>query len=141
MLQPFYLQPLKILKENSHCSVNNKTTLENCPHSKKKKNTANISSNENEARLLHLCSEQNIQIHIQLIEEIDVALNRMDQRKTNNSRVEKEQNKTRKRELMLKFEKGSNQIEKHIAIQGNNRAPDVIAQEVMEKLLALREIK
>ena len=92
------------------------------------------SAASNEDELLRQLKADNIQVHIYIKESIATVLNRMDNRATNNSRVEKLNSIDEKQELLVKYERAAESIKKPIVVCGNGRSVNEIVEDIWNKL-------
>lgn len=93
-----------------------------------------VSGRENELELKKLVKTDFQQAHIYLKESMDTALERMEARKTNNSRVEKELTLQGKYDLLKMFQEECDGIDSQIVIIGGGRMPVDLAKEIYKKL-------
>ena len=94
-----------------------------------------VSGKENEENLLKAMGLTQKPIHIYIVEPIDTVIIRMQQRTTNNSRVEKLEGYDEKEMLLNKYFVGCESLNKQIEIHGNKRKPEYIADEVYKELI------
>lgn len=94
-----------------------------------------VSVKENENAIIDLIDKNIIQIHVYLVVEMKIALERMDKRATNDSRVEKEHNKEKQLAFLQKFEDVCNSYDKDIVINVGDKSVEEIANEVLSKLI------
>lgn len=93
-----------------------------------------VKSAHNESALLELSGNGPRRVRIYLREDPDVVLKRLEKRKTNDSRVEKESDPARRRKLLEKFCSACDGIEPDIVIDGSDESPSAVARKVLETL-------
>lgn len=93
-----------------------------------------LSGCENERRLKDLLAAKPKQIHVYIKAAPAAAMERMDKRKTNNSRVEKEASVEGKLRLLNRYEAACDSIEQQIVVDANERTAQAVAEDVLTAL-------
>ena len=89
-----------------------------------------ISSSYNEEVLSSFVNKNNRIIHVYVVESIDTVLKRMEQRDSNNSRVEKLKNLDDKIEFLERFSRECEKVERQIVVWGKEREACLIAEDI-----------
>lgn len=89
-----------------------------------------ITAKDNEETLIELIGVSFYQVHIYIKASIEVVMHRMENRSTNNSRVEKEKNTSKKINLLKKYEEACDFIDKTTIYIGDDRSANEIACDV-----------